>query len=125
MNPNELMAQQQAMLNQALQNVQRIQFGAVVLSLALMLLGALVTYMFYARLRGIEDEIRKFRIAYEFSHTPEMRTKARREARSESALPEPQKPITEMATAQPTLSSAGSSISAFPISPTPNWSHTA
>jgi hypothetical protein len=39
--------------------------------LGLFLFGAFVLYMFYARLRDISVEIRKFRIAYEFSDSRE------------------------------------------------------
>jgi hypothetical protein len=63
------------------------------LSLAGFIISVLVIYMFYARLRGIEEEIMKFRIAYEFSHTTETRTKARQESRDGSAWPEPPKPL--------------------------------
>jgi len=71
MNPNELIAQQQALLNQALQSQQHLLYGYMAVSLGLFLIGAWVIYLFYARLRGIEVELRKFRIAYEFAHTPE------------------------------------------------------
>jgi len=77
MNPNELMAQQQALLNQALQNQQHLLYGYIAVSVGLFLIGAWVIYMFYARLRGIEDELRKFRIAYEFANTPSVRLPVR------------------------------------------------
>ena len=93
MNPSDLLTQQQAVLNQYMQNAQHMQIGVLALYLALLLLGALVTYMFYARLRGIEQEIMKFRIAYEFSHTPETRNKARQESRGASAWPQQPKPL--------------------------------
>ena len=64
MNPNDLIAQQQALL----QNAQNWQFAYLALSLASAIVGAWVVYMFYARLRDITDELRKFRIAYEFAH---------------------------------------------------------
>jgi hypothetical protein len=70
MNPNDLLAQQQALLNQYIQNAQHLTYGMLALYLAFMILGAWVTYMFYARLRGIEQEIMKFRIAYEFANPP-------------------------------------------------------
>jgi hypothetical protein len=38
-----------------------------------------VIYAFYARLRGIEQEIRKFRIAYEFAHSRESNSVPRHE----------------------------------------------
>jgi len=67
MNPNDLLAQQQALLNQAMQNAQRWQFAGLAIGLAMLILGAWVLYMFYARLRDIADELRKFRIAYEMA----------------------------------------------------------
>jgi hypothetical protein len=71
MDPNQVLAQQQALLNQLMQNVQQIVFVSLVISVAGTIVGAWVIYMFYARLRGIEEEIRKFRIAYEFAHDRE------------------------------------------------------
>jgi hypothetical protein len=52
--------------------IQPQNFVLMLLALygALFLLGAFVTYMFYARLRDIGDELRKFRIAYEFANPP-------------------------------------------------------
>lgn len=41
------------------------------LSLAGFIITVLVVYMFYARLRGIEDELTKSRIAYESAHDRE------------------------------------------------------
>ena len=79
MNPNDLLAQQQALLNQYIQNAQHLTYGMLALYLAFMILGAWVTYMFYARLRGIEQEIMKFRIAYEFANPPKEREKHRQE----------------------------------------------
>ena len=60
-------------MNQAMQNAQHMQIGGLAVSLAFLLLGAWVIYMFYARLRGIEDELRKFRISYEFANEREAR----------------------------------------------------
>jgi len=93
MNPNDIIAQQQAMLNQAMQNVQHTQLGMLAFSLAIFLIGGLVTYLFYARLRDIADELRKFRIAYEFAHPPENRSRPRPDQRSESAWPATPKPL--------------------------------
>ena len=87
MNPNDLIAQQQALLNQYIQNAQHIAIGVLALYLALFLLGCWVIYMFYARLRGIEQEIMKFRIAYEFANPPQERAR-NREARSQPELGE-------------------------------------
>jgi hypothetical protein len=63
MNPNDLIAQQQAIL----QNAQNWQFIYLAILLGLWIVGGWVLYMFYARLRDIADELRKFRIAYEFA----------------------------------------------------------
>ena len=63
MNPNDIIAQQQALL----QNAQNLQFAGLAISLAVFIVGGWVLYMFYARLRDIADELRKFRIAYEFT----------------------------------------------------------
>jgi hypothetical protein len=64
MNPNDIIAQQQSLL----QNAQNLQFAYLAISLALFIVGGWVLYMFYARLRDIADQLRKFRIAYEFTH---------------------------------------------------------
>jgi hypothetical protein len=94
MSPNDTLAQQQVILNQAMQNYQHMMGGLAALSLATIIIGALVTYAFYARLRDIADEIRKFRIAYEFAHTPESRPPPRREPAHESPRPVAPKPRT-------------------------------
>jgi hypothetical protein len=86
MNPNDVLAQQQALLNQYMQNAQHVAIGAPALYLALFVLG-LVVYMFYARLRGIEQELMKFRIAYEFAHKPETSTRARESRGASAAWP--------------------------------------
>jgi hypothetical protein len=62
-------------------------------SLAGFIITVFVIYLFYARLRDIADELRKFRIAYEFAHAPESRSLSRREHSSESAWPAPPKPL--------------------------------
>ncbi len=71
MDPNQLLTQQQAYLNQLMQNSQQLAYIYLMITVAGSIIGAWVIYMFYARLRGIEDEIRKFRISYEFAHSPE------------------------------------------------------
>jgi hypothetical protein len=63
MNPNDLIAQQQAIL----QNAQNWQFIYLAISLTSFIVGGWVLYMFYARLRDIADKLRKFRVAYEFA----------------------------------------------------------
>ncbi len=67
MNPNDLFTQQQAYINQAIQNAQQWQIVYLVISLAMFIFSMFVIYMFYARLRDIADELRKFRIAYEMA----------------------------------------------------------
>ena len=70
MNQNDILAQQQAILNQALHNSQQTMWGIIVVQGALLILTAWVIYMFYARLRDIADELRKFRISYDLAHSP-------------------------------------------------------
>jgi hypothetical protein len=86
MNLNEILAQQQAALNQAMapfnqviQNAQHVAAEMMAFELVLFIGSFWVIYMFYARLKGIEDEFRRFRIAYEFGQD--------RESRARSALP--------------------------------------
>lgn len=67
MNPNDYPAQQQALLNQVMQNAQHWTVAIITFQIAFLLIGAWVTYMFYARLRDIADELRKFRLAYEMT----------------------------------------------------------
>lgn len=63
MNPNDYIAQQQALLN----HVQQMQWAFLVIYGVMFIFGMWVVYMFYARLRDIADELRKFRIAYEMA----------------------------------------------------------
>ncbi len=74
MNPNDLVAQQQAVLNQLMENAQRLQFASLAIALATFIISAWVLYMFYARLRDIGDELRKFRIAYEMVKERKLRS---------------------------------------------------
>jgi hypothetical protein len=67
MNPNDLVAQQQALLNQALQNTHQLVWVYGVLFLALAIIHFTIVYLFYARLRDIADELRKLRIVYEMA----------------------------------------------------------
>jgi hypothetical protein len=71
MNPNDLIAQQQAIVNQVLQTYQNWVWGMIAIQVALMLIGALVVYMFYARLQDIAEELMKLRVAYEFANPPQ------------------------------------------------------
>jgi hypothetical protein len=71
MNPNEVLAQQQAYMNQVnqvMQNVQHMQWALLAIWAAGMLISFGVIYMFYARLRDIADELRMFRVAYQMVH---------------------------------------------------------
>jgi hypothetical protein len=63
MNPNDIYAQQQAIMNHAL----HVLGAFLVIYAAMFIFGMFVIYMFYARLRDIADELRKFRIAYEMA----------------------------------------------------------
>jgi hypothetical protein len=90
---DDLMAQQQALLNQAMQHAQNMQYGMLAFWLASLIITAFVIYMFYARLRDIGDELRKFRIAYEFAQTPESRSQSRRDRTGELVWPAPPKPL--------------------------------
>ncbi len=67
MDPNNLLAQQQAMVSQAMQNYHDWFLVMAVVQIGLMLLGAWVIYMFYARLRDIAEELMKLRVAYQFA----------------------------------------------------------
>jgi len=74
MNPNDYLAQQQALL----QNAQIMQWIYVALSLAFFLGGLYVTYLFYAALREIAQELRRFRVAFEMAEDAKTRASAHR-----------------------------------------------
>ena len=65
MNPNDLIAQQQAILNQTVQSQQYWAWGIIAFQIACTGIGALILYLFYARLRDIAEELRKIRISYQ------------------------------------------------------------
>jgi hypothetical protein len=67
MNPNDIIAQQQAMLNQTMQHAQEVQLACLIIGAAMFIFGIFVVYLFYARFRDIADELRKLRIAFEFA----------------------------------------------------------
>ena len=67
MNPNDLIAQQQMIANQYLQHYQHVVWGLFALKIVALVITGWVIYMFYARLRDIGDELRKFRIAFEMA----------------------------------------------------------
>jgi hypothetical protein len=92
-NPNDIFAQQQAMVNQALERSQHLQYEMLALVLVSLLIYAFVIYLFYARLRDIGEELRKFRIAYESAHTTESPSQPRHDHGAESAWPAPTKPL--------------------------------
>lgn len=75
---NDLLAQQQALLNQVMQAQQHFTWAYLALTVAGLLVTAFVIYMFYARLRDIADALKNFRIAYEFAHPPERSGASRR-----------------------------------------------
>lgn len=85
MNPNDLIAQQQAIYNQAMQNQQNLTLVIIILQIAFLLIGSWVVYMFYARLRDIADELCKMRIIYEFANERE----EQRHNRHQDSKPEP------------------------------------
>jgi hypothetical protein len=70
MNPNDLIAQQQALYEQAMQRMQQYEIIMVIFSLGGFLITAWVIYMFYARLRDIAEELMKLRVAYQFANPP-------------------------------------------------------
>jgi len=67
MSYDELLAEQQALLNQE----QQWQWGIMVLYVGVFLLVAFVLYMFYTSLRDLVEESRMFDISFEFAHGPE------------------------------------------------------
>ena len=77
MNPNDLLAQQQAILNQALNQQHQMAWLMIVMYFAGLAVTAWVLYMFYARLRDIADELRKLRVSYGSAHSPESSHKLR------------------------------------------------
>ena len=82
MNYNDVLAQQQAFLNQLAQNTQHTALAVMAIYLAGFLFTCFVIYLFYARLRDIANELRKFRIAFEFANTPPSRATPHREPSS-------------------------------------------
>ena len=46
---------------------------SILINIVVFLVGVFVIYMFYARLRDIADELRKFRIAYEMAEDSKAR----------------------------------------------------
>lgn len=73
MNPNDIFAQQQAMLWQMMVHVYWPIFVAQVACLAVT---GWVIYMFYSRLRDIAVEVKKLRAAYENSNPNSVPAKA-------------------------------------------------
>jgi len=77
MNSNDLMAQQQALLNQMLHNTQQWQMAYVAIGLAVFIIYCWVVYLFYARLSDIANELRKIRVTYEMEQDRTARVAAR------------------------------------------------
>jgi hypothetical protein len=77
MNLNELLAQQQAFVNQYAQNSQQVMLGVLALQIVFLIVGPWVIYMFYSRLRDIGDELRKIRVTYEMEQDRTTRNVAR------------------------------------------------
>jgi len=50
-----------------MQHAQQVQLACLVIGAVMFIFGMFVIYMFYARLRDIADELRKFRIAFEMA----------------------------------------------------------
>ncbi len=73
MNNNDILAQLQAAQNQAMQTTHDLQIVLCWVTLAMFIVSAWVLYMFYARLRDIADELRKFRIAYQMAEVRKSR----------------------------------------------------
>ena len=83
MNPNDIIAQQQAMLNQIAQNAHREEWIYLVLLLGAAIIHFTIVYLFYARLRDIADELRMFRIAFEMANDPRTQSAAPTSSRNE------------------------------------------
>jgi hypothetical protein len=67
MNPNDILAQQQAMLNQMAQNQQHWVVVMLVLGIVSPLISAWVIYMFYRCQRDAADELMQIRIILQMS----------------------------------------------------------
>jgi len=70
MNPNDIIAQQQAILNQLAQQTPKTMWGVLVIQIVILILTGWVVCMFYARLRDIANELRNVRISLEASQGP-------------------------------------------------------
>lgn len=86
MNPTDAQSLMNQLAQQAQQQTQHLIWAYLAFTLAALLVTAFVIYIFYARLRGIEDELRKLRIAYEFVHTPETRSRTSEQTQSHTAI---------------------------------------
>jgi hypothetical protein len=86
MNPNDLLAQQQAILNQAMQNQQSELWALVVFQTIFLIIVGWVIYMFYARLRDIAQELQTLRISYQFANNrEEQRHKRQQDSKTPNA----------------------------------------
>ena len=91
MNLNDILAQQQANLNAAVQSSQQFLFGIAAVYLTVFIVFCWVVYMFYSRLSDIAGELRKFRIAYELAQD----TAAKVRSRASRTPPNPAVPLAE------------------------------
>ena len=66
MNPNDLMQQQQAMLDQIMHRQGQLSILAVIISLVSVCVTGWVAYMFYRCQRDAADELKKIRLIYQF-----------------------------------------------------------
>jgi hypothetical protein len=66
MNPNDILQQQQAMLDQMMHRSDQYNLMAIIVWLVLVGISAWVVYMFYRCQRDAADELRKIRVAYQF-----------------------------------------------------------
>jgi hypothetical protein len=90
MNPNDILAQAQAAQQAAFNHYHDAMGFMFAIELAVFIATCWVVYMFYARLGDILDEVRRFRIAYEFEQDREANARLAFERRSTAAVSIPQ-----------------------------------
>ena len=93
MDHNQL-AQLQEAMHRAGQAADNHIYAALAIAFGAFIFQCWLIYMCYARLRDIEDHLRRFHTAYEFAATPHSHSRAREEQASAAAWPEPPKPLT-------------------------------
>lgn len=89
MNPNDLLAQQQELLNRVMNQQHHFHLVMIAVWVAGLLATAWVLYMFYARLRDIATELRKIRVTYEMEREREARRSVRAASAAQSEPPSP------------------------------------